>query len=98
MRPGTIKGVDYRTYHRNYNRARHNRTPRKEPMELARADFERIILAGGYGSIPAASKRVGVSRMTGWRWLRKMLFNAQSRSKLDLALQRASKYTNSQDR
>lgn len=43
------------------------------------AEFQKIILAGDYGTVSAAAERVGVSRMTGHLWARKIL--AQSATK-----------------
>lgn len=69
---------DRNTYMRNYMRTRNNATPRKEPYEAKRAEFERIIQAGGHGTIDAASRQAGVHRETGRRWLREIRAKARA--------------------
>lgn len=82
-----LERSEYNDFMRDYMRARHGRGEhfvgrgrrRAELMAPKLAEFQKIILAGDYGTVSAAAERVGVSRMTGHLWARKIL--AQSATK-----------------
>ena len=62
----------YNTYMRNYMRVRTGAVPRKERFAEHFANFRRIILAGGYGNVSDVCRQLGISTMSGSRWLRKI--------------------------
>lgn len=64
---------EYNTYMREYMRRKHpGRQPRKEIYEAKRAEFERVVRVGGYGSLASLSRQIGIAANTRAKWLRDM--------------------------